>query len=169
MTCDEIIKLLPDYAVDNVSNSLRESISAHLSRCPDCAREMEMLKRTEFLVNTMPLVEPPVGLWEKVEAQIRIDEICQTETKAGWNIVNWLKLKPIPAFVTTAVVFFILGGLWCHYNSITTQPPIQVIAIEEPIETYIAQHNAAALEDPATDKNGAGILLVTAEEINGEN
>lgn len=168
MTCQEIVKILPDYAVDNVSDSVRQMILVHLTECPNCAKELEMLQRTGFLLNTLKLEEPPVGLWEKVEAQIKENNISRTETKVGWNMFNWFKLKPIPIFVTTAIAFFILGGLWYHYNSLTTQQPMQVRAIEEPIEIYIAQHNAAALEDPATDKNGAGLLLVTAEEINGE-
>jgi hypothetical protein len=168
MTCQEIVKILPEYAVDNVSDSVREIIVVHLAECPDCTKEFKLVQRTGFLLNTIKLEEAPVGLWGKVEAQIKDNQISRPETKIGWNIFNWHQLKPIPAFVTTAIIFLILGGFWFHNRLLPTQQPLQVRAIEEPIETYLALHNAAELEDPVTDKNGAGVLLVTAEEMTGE-
>jgi hypothetical protein len=169
MKCQEIKKILPDYAVDNITESVRQTLVAHLTGCADCTRELELLHRTEFLINAIPLAEPPVGLWDNVVAQLGENKPGRTKPiSVGWNPFVWLKLKPITVFASAIIGCLVLGGLWWQHRSIPIQQPIQVKAIDEPVEIYIAQHNAAVLEDPATDKNGAGLLLVTAEEMNGE-
>lgn len=171
MTCHEIKILLSDYLVDNVDPSMRLTIAAHIANCPDCAHELEALKRTGFLINTIPLAEPPVGLWNEIASQLSANKKEQlSPITAWWNPVEWLKLKPIPVFTSAIIVCLILGGLWWHHGTIPTQQPmqakIQIKTNEEPVELYVARHNAATLEDPATDKNSAALLLVSAEEIN---
>jgi hypothetical protein len=167
MNCQEIKKILPDYTVDNISESVRQMIVSHLAECSDCTRELELLRRTAFLVNTIPLSEPPAGLWNNIAVQLKENNQGRVNPiTVWWNPLDWIKIKPIPVFASAAVVCLILGGLWLHQGSIPTPPPMQAKATEEPIESYITQHNAVSLEDPATDKNGAGLLLVSAEEVN---
>ncbi|MFB3896548.1 MAG: anti-sigma factor [bacterium] len=171
MPCHEVKGLLSDYIVDNVDSSVRQTIASHIAGCPECARELQALQRTAFLVNTIPLTEPPAGLWNKIAPHLA--EYKQKKIGSSfvwWNRFEWLKLKPIPVFASAIIICLIIGGLWWQHGSIITPKPmqtkIQPKANEDSIELYAAQHNAATLEDPATDKNSAALLLVSAEEIN---
>jgi len=168
MNCQEIKKLLPDYSVDNISASVQQLIGEHLSQCSACSKELDALRRTEFLVNAIKLDEPPPNLWAEVAAQIAAKEKIAKQIKVDWNILTWLRLKPIPVFATTIVAFLVLGGLWWHYNYLTAPEPVQVQMVEESIDVYVAQHTVSAFEDPTADKNGAGLMIFTADELSGE-
>lgn len=168
MQCHDIERILPDYAIDNVSASVRQKVAEHLSQCSSCSKELEALQRTEFLVNTVQLAEPPAGLWAKVEAQITEKPLAPERAKIGWNILHWLRLKPIPVFATAIIAFLVIGGLWWHYTYLTPPEPLQVPMVDEPIELYVTQHTASSFEDPTADKNGVGLMISTADELSGE-
>ncbi|MDI6782985.1 MAG: anti-sigma factor [bacterium] len=168
MNCQEIKIILPDYRIDNVSPSVRQMIKEHLSQCAACSKELEALPRVEFLVNAIKFDEPPAGLWAKIATQIAAKEQVSEQIKISRNIFTWLRLKPVPVFASAIVAFLIFGGLWWQYNYMTLPEPSRVQLVEESVDAYVVQHTVSAFEDPTADKNGVGLMLVSANEFTGE-
>ncbi|MCX7920185.1 MAG: zf-HC2 domain-containing protein [bacterium] len=166
MTCETIRLKLADYILDNLNPSEQQEIRVHLEGCAVCRNELELLTRVEVLINAVKLEEPPIGLWEKIEAKITTQE---TKVRASQTLVSWFKTSPMPRFATIAILLIIVGGgLWWRFHRLPNYPVTPVQTAEEPIEIYMTQHTISTLEDPVTDKNGIGLIMVTANELTGE-
>ena len=71
LTPAELAELLPAYALDAVDDDERAAVEAHLAVDPDARDEVASLQRAaSFLAHAGG--PPPVGVWEKLEATIRV-------------------------------------------------------------------------------------------------
>ena len=81
MKCEDAQNLLADYSVNGLDDETQHFLVAHLSECPTCCYELELLYRVGSFVESAPQKSPPPGLWDGIEARI-----CQENEGAGKRV-----------------------------------------------------------------------------------
>ncbi len=71
MNCHQIQEHLSQYLDHRLESGERHEIEAHLASCPDCLPEAKLLSDAIKRVAGLPELEPPIGLSQRVMAQIR--------------------------------------------------------------------------------------------------
>src|SRR5829696_5041441 len=67
MTCDEIRDLAPAYVLGALERDEERAVAEHLRTCPDVHAEIaELGSVVPYLDETVPLVEPPASLRERI-------------------------------------------------------------------------------------------------------
>jgi hypothetical protein len=72
VSCDQYSDLFELYAIGSLEKGEREELQGHLeSGCAECeARLEEALMQAVFVSETVPLVEPPAGLRDRIAASV---------------------------------------------------------------------------------------------------
>ena len=70
MNCDEWRFFLQDYVDGVLSENARNAIDSHLSDCTDCFNEARTHKQIGERLTTLPELDPPEGLADRVMARI---------------------------------------------------------------------------------------------------
>src|SRR5581483_8120714 len=70
MSSPDIHTLTGAYALDALNELERRQFQAHLSRCPDCAREVDELRATAAKLGVAAAQQPPPSLRHAVMAQV---------------------------------------------------------------------------------------------------
>lgn len=94
MNCKDINKLLAAYLDDEVTSDEREQIEAHLSTCPRCREELEVLAATEAqlreaLKAVAGQVTPSAQAWVGIKQRLAVEEQPRVTT---WSLAK-SKLK----------------------------------------------------------------------------
>lgn len=71
MTCQQCREQLSDYLEGDLPAELQAQVAAHLDGCAECARVFEELRTVVAAVRSLPEVEPPPGLQERLQAALR--------------------------------------------------------------------------------------------------
>lgn len=50
LACDQVVKLLPDYASNSISTTRRAQVEQHLKKCPFCAEKLRTIQATQSVV-----------------------------------------------------------------------------------------------------------------------
>ena len=50
LACDQVVKLLPDYASNSLSVTRRAQVEQHLKKCPFCAEKLRTIQATQSVV-----------------------------------------------------------------------------------------------------------------------
>ena len=67
MTHDEVHALASEYVLGVLDDVTRARVVAHLATCPACVEELrEVLKAMDALGRSVPEVEPPASLRERI-------------------------------------------------------------------------------------------------------
>jgi anti-sigma-K factor RskA len=73
MDCTKAKSLISDYSVGLLSDRTKSDFEGHLDSCPDCKSALEKLERVMSVVDSLPAMEPPAGLWNGVYNRIAVD------------------------------------------------------------------------------------------------
>jgi anti-sigma factor RsiW len=110
MNCEEIQRQLSDYVERSLGASPMGLIEEHLSDCPPCRREVEMLGETIGQIAALPMVEPPLGFTQRVMAHVRETEARPTSWR--WFLQSLRSKFPVQAIAV--VVVGVLGIYLLH-------------------------------------------------------
>jgi tetratricopeptide (TPR) repeat protein len=126
MDCNELKTHLLDYLYDELSPAQREAVEGALSRCPDCAQELKMLRQVIAQAENLPMLDlSPQGRANIIrEARLELDKMGG---KQSWGNMFW-QLFRSPAFATLAVTALVLGVLWTLADQGRQRPPDSTVA-----------------------------------------
>lgn len=134
--CDRIRDVLPEWAVGALDAEGREAVGKHLSVCPDCAAEVEVLRA---VLASRP--EPPAGLEARIQARVReeLQGLGAGEVPPGaagviplFRLNRWAPAWALPA-AAVVILSLGIGVVWSGGNGPEIQQgPVQV-AVDEPL------------------------------------
>lgn len=126
--CERIRDLLPERSRGLLSAAKEAEVEAHLTSCPGCGREAEVV---EALFQARP--EPPEDLAARIQARVR-EEMAAVE--GGGLLPSWLPSWALPA---AAVVILALGTgiLMDERTPEVTGDPLQVAVQESAPEEWL--------------------------------
>ncbi len=68
--CARIREELSLYDIGGLGFWRRRQVVRHLARCPECASELAALRRAASLLDELPAIAAPAGMWERLESAI---------------------------------------------------------------------------------------------------
>lgn len=71
MKCKEVQERLSEYLEETISPQGYEAVKDHLSVCPECSAQLEILTQSIRAVADLPDLEPPPGFSQKAMARIQ--------------------------------------------------------------------------------------------------
>ena len=165
MNCTEVQSRLSEYIDQLLAPADNASITAHLSGCHDCCREMDALRDCIQQIATLTSLEPPLGFTQRVMAHIG-----EIEPQASlWQ--RWLAIfrNKITLQATAAVLVGIVGVYLFRQDDPTKQlfaPPPSPTADEQlraprPQEKLADARLAQESKKLATEKEEAARTATT--------
>jgi Putative zinc-finger len=111
MNCEEIQRQLSDYVERSLDAGPMALIQEHLSDCPPCRQEVDVLSETIQQISTLTIVEPPLGFSQRVMAHVRETEAMPTSWQ--WSFQSLRSKFSVQA---TAMVIVGVLGIYLLYN-----------------------------------------------------
>jgi heme/copper-type cytochrome/quinol oxidase subunit 2 len=99
--CKDLEKFLPLYPNDLLSDSDKQSVEEHLKSCPQCAKTLAQLQKTEKLVQNLAEVEPPAWFKQKIMVKVR-EEAEKKSLAQKWFYPLRIKI-PVQIFATVFI------------------------------------------------------------------
>ena len=84
MACEEYKELLMGYLDDELTNEQKQKLNEHLSRCSQCATELEEFKKIKTITDQVTLLEPEDRLWQDYWTGI----YNRIERNLGWILLS---------------------------------------------------------------------------------
>lgn len=139
MRCEEVLRGLPEYAVGAAGPIARARIGRHISGCESCRRELEAFNAVAGLVEALPAVDPPPGLWNGVAARIARGEAVPVSASRA-VLTRRRALAAAGAAIAMAAAVLLARG---HGDR---QAPVGIEM------AYARHHMSLAAADPLSDK-----------------
>ncbi len=119
MRCDQVEKLLVEYADGELNAGEHAAVSEHIESCEACAEELAFLERMKLLLRDDGYVEPSSFYWTRFSARLR------ERIRGGWlgGDDRWARLVPRLAPAVVAVAFFAVG-MWIGVGALRQPAPI---------------------------------------------
>ncbi len=107
MRCDQVEKLLVEYADGELNAGEHTVVTEHVESCESCAAELAALESMNELLHNDGYVEPNSFYWTRFGARLR------DRLHGGWSIGDdrWARFVPRLAPVVVAAAFFAVG-MW---------------------------------------------------------
>jgi hypothetical protein len=100
-TCKDLKIFLPLYVDKALSDADNQTVEEHLKSCPQCAKTIAQLQKTEKLVQSLDEVEPPA--WFKQKIMVRVREEAEKKSFAQkWFYPLRIKI-PVQIFATVFI------------------------------------------------------------------
>ncbi|HPT98528.1 MAG TPA: zf-HC2 domain-containing protein [Armatimonadota bacterium] len=146
--CDRVREWLPEFDYGGPGLWQRWHVARHLKRCPECARELETLRRAVALIESIPEVSPPADLWERVAGELRREGQSASSTRV---------MRQLPA-LTAAAVLAASAGLFVWHRPEPAVAP-------QPMASYVRSHLALSSSQPFAPSAGLdALVLISAGE-----
>jgi len=136
MKCEEIQKELKAFLDDDIDDQKRIEVQKHLSQCPNCAKELEQLKKLSGVLHTWKGIEPPAYSFEKLQSRVESKE-------SFWEkVFSYSSIKKAAfRFAEMAAVVILTLII-----SQSLQKPAPVIGSDsDTISLYLTEHEGAIL------------------------
>ena len=82
----------------------------HLARCPDCSRELELLREQTEALGSLPDLRPAPGDWPALEERLEREGLLRTNTPTD-TVIRLIDRRRGWMQAAAAVVLFLAGGL----------------------------------------------------------
>ena len=82
----------------------------HLAHCPDCARELELLREQTEALGSLPDLRPAPGDWSALEERLEREGLLRTSTPAD-TVIRLIDRRRGWMQAAAALVLFLAGGL----------------------------------------------------------
>lgn len=150
MRCEDVLRGLPEYAVGAAGPIARARIARHISGCESCQRELKVFNAVAGLVEALPAVDPPPGLWNGVAVRIAREEAVPVSAPRA--VATRLRaLAAAGAVIAVATAVLLARGQGDR------QVPVGIEAI------YARHHMSLAAADPLSDRTAlASLELATS-------
>ena len=123
MKCDVCRDNFTAYLEGDLTEVERAESDAHLASCPDCTATLREFEATVSLLRSLPAVELPAGLAERITAAVRAEklpEIVPRRTRSWWELASGLAAA---AALLIGVMFWTHWGLRPQPMPGPTPPP----------------------------------------------
>jgi len=70
MKCEDVQKELKGFLDDDINGQKKVEVKNHLDQCPNCAKELEQLRKLSKVLHTWKGIEPPAHYYEKLQSRI---------------------------------------------------------------------------------------------------
>jgi len=117
--------------------------------CEECRRELDAFSRVASLVEALPAVEPPAGLWNGVA--VRIAQATAVPTADVRTVVRWRRAVAVAGAVLAAA-----GAALLARGHGDGRPPAGIEVV------YARHHTNMAAADPLSDQVALGSLEFAA-------
>ena len=104
MSCDRARRLFGACWDDELTHAEREWLEGHLAACPRCRTEYDAFSRSLELLGTLPRVEPPPDLVERVLARSR-------RVAPVPDVVDARPSRWVPAAAVAAAVVLVVAAM----------------------------------------------------------
>ena len=114
MNCEWAKANITLYVYDELADDSRYELEQHVSRCGDCASELETVRAFRTTMSAAPPVEPTPNLL--AASRMRLQEALETaEPQRGWRLIDpmvWLRqMKFSPALAAALLILGFAGGI----------------------------------------------------------
>jgi anti-sigma factor RsiW len=115
MRCSEVKELLSSYVDGMLPAGQMQAVDEHLSLCPSCQEELQLLEQTINLLRDLPEIEPPEDLTASIMAGLP-----QPKVKNKGLAPFWRKFKgrPLGGWAAAAACFLLIaviaGKVFCR-------------------------------------------------------
>ncbi|MGI6575183.1 MAG: DUF4349 domain-containing protein [bacterium] len=160
MRCSEVKELLSSYVDGMLPAWQMQAVDEHLSLCPSCQEELQLLEQTINLLRDLPEIEPPEDLTASIMAGLP-----QPKVKNKGLAPFWRKFKgrPLGGWAAAAACFLLIAVI----ASKGLLPGFLLGAgTQQTADTAMPElASSAASGAPAADEGGAeiGIMKSAAE------
>jgi anti-sigma factor RsiW len=151
MKCNEVRENLIELLTAGPADP---RMTAHLSQCGDCTRELASLRKTMSLLDEWEAPEPSPYFLTRLRAHVK--EEREKAPAARW--VAWLRRPVLAVSLATALA---AGGL-IYRLTLATQPPSDLGAVAD-IESLDKNHDLIIDTDLVNELTGAPSEDVVAE------
>ncbi|MGA1998554.1 MAG: HEAT repeat domain-containing protein [Terriglobales bacterium] len=114
MNCEWAKANITLYVYDELADDGRYELEQHVSRCGDCASELDTVRAFRTTMSATPPVEPTPNLL--AASRMRLQEALETaEPQRGWRLIDpmiWLRqMKFSPALAAVLLILGFAGGI----------------------------------------------------------
>ena len=140
MKCDEIRESLPDLAAGLAT--AEPEVNLHLHSCPQCAGELEELRKTMALLDEWKSPEPSQYFDVRLQARLREEAAKQHH---GWFV--WLR-RPAMALSMAAVLVVGASVWWIQQHRVVAPTPVVVGSAVSDLQVLDKEHEVLSDSDP---------------------
>ncbi len=141
ISCRKVKRWMIDYLEGSLPEKKKVLFEEHLSKCSQCAQEIEALVKTQKLVRLKVREEMPQGFWARYLPRLRRRLEEKPLPRLVWRPVPTLVLATVTALVLLVVVaisLFRTPGL--NLESLPRETLIkEVIATNSELDSFIAE------------------------------
>ncbi|MBU1862503.1 MAG: zf-HC2 domain-containing protein [Candidatus Omnitrophica bacterium] len=131
MKCNECRKFLAEYSDGEVNQKVHRTIEAHVSECPSCKRELELLMQVAVLPFRRAEREvPSPEVWKRIKATIASRGGSEGSSDRVVWLNNLFSLKNIK-YLAVAASIVVLISVVALQRQITTRRTINEYLTEE--------------------------------------
>ena len=96
MTCKEVIERLPEYWSDELDETTKNELTAHLKDCLTCQREWALLQTAMTALRSAKTPEPPPELLVRIQAEVKAKQQRKPVFVWRWQ---WAMAAAVATFV----------------------------------------------------------------------
>ena len=140
MNCEWAKANITLYVYDELADDGRYELEQHVSRCGDCASELDTVRAFRTTMSAAPPVEPTPNLL--AASRMRLQEALETaEPQRGWRLIDpmgWLRqMKFSPALAAVLLILGFAGGIGTAWR-LVPHGSLQIGTATAPAEASIA-------------------------------
>ncbi len=125
MNCDWVKSNITLYVYDELADDRRIELEQHVTRCGDCAQELEAMRSFRGAMSAAPVLEPSPNLL--AASRMKLQEALETaEQHHGWRLLDptaWLRqMKFSPALATALLIVGFASGILTAWRMVPAQP-----------------------------------------------
>ena len=136
-TCKKYKKKLVLLVYDELLETERLDLQAHLKTCPSCQSELAKLEQLHSLIPNDPLLSTDNKVLELLNSSISLKIRKKSQEKRKTKVFPFTFFKPAPVFQTMFALFLVaIGFLLGHLY--TTQNPGQTAMAPNVLETMLS-------------------------------
>src|SRR6266481_9595116 len=157
MKCEWVQQNVVLYVYDELPDDARYELEEHISRCKDCAAELESTRkfRTEF--SRSPIQEPSAGFL--AASRMRLQEALEGAEQGKWwnrlvfDPTAWLhQVRFAPALAAAIFIVGFAGGIGATYKMVKS--PVEIVPGVPPAQVSQASISGiqSIAQQPGSDK-----------------
>jgi hypothetical protein len=138
MKCEDIQKELKAFLDDEIDKKKKQEVKAHLDQCPNCAKDLEQLKKLSEALQTWKGIEPSAHSYEKLQSRIESKE-------SVWGNIFTYSFAKKAAFRFAEVAAIVTITLFISHW-LQKPAPVTGGGDIDTINLYLTEHQGAVLK-----------------------
>jgi hypothetical protein len=164
MTCQDCLDALNDLLDGALTAARRREIEGHLQGCEACATVHADLARIRLLGSSLERLQPPVGVWERIEAETVPGRAGRNPAGAWWlRRAVWMPVAVAASLVLAVAIVYLVQQQWAGRSaeadppttsatSVGDHPELQSVATQLQLAEQHYENAIRGLERLANDR-----------------